>query len=171
MSSRKWMFVGLMSVSFAVMAAAVTLYASDPRWSGLANVQYTGISSEASIRSAGAFTMIRTHNYALGQTNPVSVNSKVKIVWQDGSSEDVMLNCVSSPACAQPVPGTQQTSSSVVGGGGVLDPTLSGGALGVVSGALGGGQFANCYQTTQRVGVDVGEEGMKWTTVNVLKCP
>lgn len=118
MKKARFYLIGLVALSFAALAATITVYASDPRWNSLNNVAGTGISSELGIRSLGAFVIVRMHNETPAQSKPIQLGSTFKVVWQDGSSEQVKYQCNTSPAvCAKPVPGTQQAPSSGSGGG------------------------------------------------------
>jgi hypothetical protein len=164
MKNRFWSLLALCAVSFSVLAASLTLYASDFRWSGLNNVAGTGVSSEIGIRSAGSFVIIRLHNETPGQNNPVSTGQDVKIVWQDGSSETIKFKCSISPSCAAPVDGTQEPASGSSGsgpGGYPDDPGYVG----------GDNPFSDCFSETVTGCVSVGDGPMQCETYNVLNCP
>lgn len=155
----------LFCLSFVALAAIVTVNLSNTPYNRLSMVQGQNIYSEAEVKIGIGFEVVKTYNGMT--TNKLGKGDQVKIVYQDGSSEHYAVNSNLLSGGVVPIPGTQMPSSSTGGGGGPFDPGLLGGGLGTV----GGSQFENCIATTQRVGVDVGESGMKWSTITVLKCP
>lgn len=169
MKNGRWSLLGVCAISFAVLAASLTLYASDSRWSNRSNISGTGISSEFGIRVAGSFVIIRFHNETPNQSKPISLGQEVKIVWQDGSSERVKLKCLSSPACAEPVDGTQQPAPGSSGSGG--GPYDDGGGYGPGDGGLGGTPYENCMVDRETGCVAVGESENQCHTFSVLNCP
>lgn len=155
----------LFALSFVVMAAIVTVNLSNPPYNQLSMVRGQNIYSEVEVKIGIGFEAVQTYNRL--NANKLGKGDQVKIVYQDGSSEQYAVNSTMLSGGIVPIPGTQKPNSSAGSGGGPFDPGLLGGGLGTV----GGSQFQNCFQTTQRIGVDVGGEGMKWTTVTVLECP
>jgi hypothetical protein len=111
--------------------------------------------------------MIKTHNAIQGQTNPLSTGQTVKVVWLDGSSEQIKLNCKTSPACAAPVQGTQQLADTGGGDGG----GYAGGGDAGGGGGLSGTPYENCMSGTTTGCVAVGESETQCQTFSVLECP
>ncbi len=157
-------------VSFAAFAAVVTLNASDLIYRNISNVNQTGITSESSIRAAGAFAMIGVYNQLPTQQSSVKVGQEIKIVWQDGSSERFKVLSFFSPAAGvEPVDGTQQPAPGNSGSGG--GPYDDGGGYGPGDGGLGGTPYENCMVDRETGCVAVGESENECHTFSVLNCP
>lgn len=108
----------------------MTIKTTLPLYSSLSNVVGTNNGSEDVIQSAGATQVAATYRLVAGLSK-LPAGSTFTIVWQDGSSEKVVIENVMSSLGAVPIPGTQEAAGSSDGGGG--------GSGGGGSGGSGGG--------------------------------
>lgn len=144
----------------------ITLYANDVRWRSLENVLGTGITSEDGVRSAGAFSMIVTYNRTVPETARITLGQIIRVAWQDGSSEQIMFRCASSPACAQVVEGTQvEAGGGAADGGGGYDDG------GTYTGWAGGDPYDQCMNDVVNACVAIGDGEWSCENVSVLDCP
>lgn len=149
--NRSWLVV-LLLVSFTALAALVTINTSGSAYRNLSNVVGTSIRTDAPVRVAGGTQVAAVYRNLNGGLfgGALKVGHRFKIVWPDGSSEEVEVVSLTSHVGAVPVPGTQAPGSGGGSGGSGGTGGAGGGSGG--GGAIGSGCVAGCNPK-----VDVGE--------------
>jgi hypothetical protein len=160
---KRWPFLSLLLISFAVVAATVTINTADTAYRNLNNVVGTNIHTEPEIRMAAGFTLSGAYRNIHG-FGTLGDGSQFKVVWQDGSSETYVVNNRFMSDGTMPVPGTQQPGGTGGGGGPGGYPDDPG---------YGGGDdpFSDCFSETVTGCVSVGDGPMQCETFTVLNCP
>lgn len=106
-------------VAMVAVAAGLTIDTRSSVYSNLSNVDGTNWQSEHAIRVAGATQTSAKYRLTHGLSKLPS-GSTFKIIWPDGSSEEVSVVSPFSSAGSQPVPGTGK--GAFVGGPCDLSP-------------------------------------------------
>ena len=121
------------ALAFTVaVAAGISINTSSLPWSKVSNVAGTDNGTDEAIQSA-ALSQI-TQIYAAMYPGTMKAGTIYTIIWQDGTSESVLVSVVDSTAGSDPIPGTQKDKDGNPQGG-----SVGGGGSGAGGGGGSGG--------------------------------
>ncbi|WP_303638093.1 MULTISPECIES: hypothetical protein [Stenotrophomonas] len=133
----KWSITALAFVTFAAVAATVSINASAFPYNQVAPAQEMSVYKMAELRVGGLVGLAGMYRITHGLAS-LPVGSRIKVTWGDGSAEEAAVTCLAGSNCVQPLPGTQKPPSD--GGDGL--GSGSGGGRGQGVGRGGGADIA-----------------------------
>ena len=102
----------LLFVAYAALAAGVVVETTRPEFRGLTQVSLVSVDSAEQLRSKGASQVAAVYRATSGVPfSSLPPGSTFKIVWPDGSSEEIVVGSPVSSIAARPLRGTQQPST------------------------------------------------------------
>lgn len=102
----------LLFVAYAALAAGVVVETTRPEFRGLTQVSLVSVDSAEQLRSKGASQVAAVYRATSGVPfSSLPPGSTFKIVWPDGSSEEIVVGSPVSSIAARPLHGTQQPST------------------------------------------------------------
>lgn len=106
--AKNWFWI-LLFVAYAALAAGVVIETTRPEFRGLTQVSVVSVHSSEEIRSKGASQVAAVYRATSGVPfSSLPPGSTFKIVWPDGSSEEIVVGNPVSSIAARPLRGTQQ---------------------------------------------------------------
>jgi P pilus assembly chaperone PapD len=106
--AKNWFWI-LLFVAYAALAAGVVIETTRPEFRGLTQVSLVSVDSAEEIRSKGASQVAAVYRATSGVPfSSLPPGSTFKIVWPDGSSEEIVVGSPVSGIAARPLRGTQQ---------------------------------------------------------------
>jgi len=106
--AKNWFWI-LLFVAYAALAAGVVIETTRPEFRGLTQVSLVSVNSAEEARSKGASQVAAVYRATSGVPfSSLPPGSTFKIVWPDGSSEEIVVGSPVSSIAAQPLQGTQQ---------------------------------------------------------------
>lgn len=102
----------LLFVAYAALAAGVVVETTRPEFRGLTQVSLVSVDSTEQLRSKGASQVAAVYRATSGVPfSSLPPGSTFKIVWPDGSSEEIVVGSPVSSIAARPLHGTRQPST------------------------------------------------------------
>jgi molybdopterin-binding protein len=109
--AKNWFWIFLF-VAYAALAAGVVIDTIRPEFRGLTQVSVISVSSAEEMRSKGASQVAAVYRATSGVPfSSLPPGSTFKIVWPDGSSEEILVGNPASNIAARPLGGTQRPST------------------------------------------------------------
>ena len=138
---QKWGVFGLAFLTFSVVAATVSINAGAFPYTQVPSATGVGVSSHSEVRIAALYGLAGMYRTTHGPAS-LGVGSTIKVTWDDGSSEEGKVSCLTSTVCVVPVPGTQKPAGSTGSGSG---DSSGGGSKGGSGGGSNPGSGSGCY--------------------------
>ena len=99
----------LLFVAYAALAAGVVVETTRPEFRGLTQISVVSVHSSEETRSKGASQAAAVYRATSGVPfSSLPPGSTFKIVWPDGSSEEIVVGSPVSSIAARPLQGTQR---------------------------------------------------------------
>jgi P pilus assembly chaperone PapD len=107
--TKNWFWI-LLFVAYAALAAGVVIETTRPEFRGLTQVSVVSVSSPEESRSKSASQVAAVYRATSGVPfSSLPPGSTFKIVWPDGSSEEIVVGSPLSSIAARPLQGTQRS--------------------------------------------------------------
>jgi hypothetical protein len=103
----------------AIAAGGISIDCSEAPYSSLPAVQGIGNSDEEALQEAAGVAIAGAYRSLHGASS-LPVGTQIEVTWQNGSSEKMLIELVSSTVGVSPIPGTQKAAGVGGGGGGGL---------------------------------------------------
>ena len=106
--AKNWFWI-LLFVAYAALAAGVVIETTRPEFRGLTQVSLVSVNASEETRSKGASQVAAVYRATSGVPfSSLPPGSTFKIVWPDGSSEEIVVGSPVTSIAARPLQGTQQ---------------------------------------------------------------
>jgi len=106
--AKNWFWI-LLFVAYAALAAGVVIETTRPEFRGLTQISVVSVNSAEEVRSKGASQAAAVYRATSGVPfSSLPPGSTFKIVWPDGSSEEIVVGNPASSIAARPLGGTQR---------------------------------------------------------------